>query len=91
MLFARYEPKYSRFEPFIATELFYQLSPESTDDQLRIYAGVEYKLTKKNTLRLAYIRSNTSALNSNVFSAIYIIEIASPKKKKKDKKEKAKN
>jgi len=36
MFFARFEPKYSRFEPFFATELFYQISPESIDDQLRI-------------------------------------------------------
>ena len=83
MFFARFEPKYSRIEPFFATELFYQISPESMDDQLRIYVGVEYKLTKKNTLRLAYIRANTSTFNSNIFSAIYILEIDPPKKKKK--------
>jgi len=85
MIFARFEPKYGRIEPFIATELFYRISPESTNDQFRIYTGVEYKLTKKNTLRLAYIRANTSALNSNIFSAAYIIEIDPPKKKKKKK------
>jgi len=83
MFFARYEPKYSRIEPFIAAELFYRASPESEADQFRIYTGIEYELTKKNTLRIAYIRANTSALNSNVFSAIYIIEIDPPKKKKK--------
>ncbi len=86
MLFARFEPKYGRIEPFIATELFYRISPESANDQFRIYTGVEYQLTKKNTLRLAYIRANTSALNSNIFSAVYVIEIAPPKKKKKKKK-----
>ncbi len=88
MFFARFEPKYGRIEPFFATELFYQVSPESIDDQLRIYAGVEYELTKKNTLRLAYIRSNMSAFNSNIFQAVYIIEIDPKKKKKKDKKKK---
>ena len=88
LLFVRYEPKYGRVKPFIAGELFYRISPENTTDQSRIYAGIELELSKKNTLRLAYIRANTPALNSNTFQAIYIIEI-DPKKKKKKKKEKA--
>lgn len=88
MLFARYEPKYSRFEPFIATELFYRASPESVADQFRIYTGLEYKLTKKNTLRLTYIRARDlteTNFRYNIFSAAFIIEIAPPKKKKKKK------
>lgn len=93
MLFARYEPKYSRFEPFIATELFYRASPESVADQFRIYTGIEYKLTKKNTLRITYIRARDlteTNFRYNIFSAAFIIEIAQPKKKKKKDKKKKK-
>lgn len=86
MLFVQYEPKFpDRIEPFLATELLYRLSPNSNSDQFRVYAGLDYKLTKEITIRAAYIRARDFDIEfrSNIFFASINIEIDRPKKKKK--------
>jgi len=88
MLFVKYEPKFpDRIEPFLATELFYRISPDANPNQFRIYTGLDYKLTKEISFRVAYIRARElkveSPLRTNIFFAQVNIEIDRPKKKKK--------
>jgi len=86
LLFVKYEPKFpDRIEPFLSTELFYRISPDANPDQFRIYTGLDYKLTKEITFRLAYIRARELKveipLRTNIFFAQLNIEIDRPKKK----------
>jgi len=88
MLFAQYEPEFpDRIEPFLATELFYRLSPDSNADQFRIYTGLDYKFTKEIIIRVAYIHARNFnvelPIHSNIFFASLNVEIDPPKKKKK--------
>lgn len=87
MLFVKYEPTFpDRIEPFLATELFYRIDPDANPDQFRIYTGIDYKLTKEITFRLAYIRARELKvelpLHTNIFFAQLNIEIDRLKKKK---------
>lgn len=73
-LLLQYEPKFpDKIEPFIATELFYRLTPDSNPDQFRIYTGLDYKLTKQITIRVAYIHAHEFNVEvprrSNIFFA----------------------
>jgi len=80
MIFVKYEPYFpDRIEPFIATELFYRVNPDATPDQFRIYTGLDYKLTKEITFRVAYTRSHElnaeAPLRANIFFAQVQIEV----------------
>lgn len=79
-LLLQYEPKFpDKIEPFLATELFYRLTPDSNTDQFRIYTGLDYKLTKQITLQVTYIHARDfnveTPLHRNIFFANFNIEI----------------
>ncbi len=80
-LLFQYEPKFpDKIEPFIATELFYRFTPDNNPDQFRIYTGLDYKLTKQITFKIAYIHAREFnvevPLRSNIFFANFNIELS---------------
>ncbi len=84
----QFEPKGKKIEPFIAAELFYRLSSEPDADLYRLYAGLDYELTGRNTLRFMYARETwIEGQDANIYSLGFIMDIQTWKKKK-DKKEK---